>query len=168
LLRETVRLMEPYAAERKVPLCLEFDELDGMEFEPELDSRSMQQLLVNLFDNAIKHSPEGRMVKISLKFPILGGAHETGADESAEPRNGAPDRFQIWVEDQGPGIPSEEHGRIFERFYRRGSELRRETPGIGLGLAIVKYVAEAHHGTVKVESRPGNGSRFVVEIPFTR
>jgi signal transduction histidine kinase len=168
LLRETVRLMEPYAAERKVPLCLEFDEMEGMEFEPELDSRSMQQLVVNLIDNAIKHSPEGRMVKISLKFPPAGGAQETAANGSAEARNGASERFQIWVEDQGPGIPIEEQGRVFERFYRRGSELRRETPGIGLGLAIVKYVAEAHHGAVRIESGAGIGSRFVVEIPVKR
>ena len=72
----------------------------------------------------------------------------------------------IWVEDHGAGIPPEDHERIFERFYRRGSELRRETQGVGLGLAIVKYVAEAHGGKVIVESNVGRGSRFTLELPL--
>src|SRR5439155_1081542 len=73
----------------------------------------------------------------------------------------------IWVEDHGPGIPEEEHERIFERFYRRGSELRRETQGVGIGLSIVKHVVEAHGGRVTVESKVGKGSRFTIELPMT-
>jgi signal transduction histidine kinase len=70
------------------------------------------------------------------------------------------------VTDHGPGIPSEEHQKIFERFYRRGSELRRETQGIGIGLTIVKHVAEAHGGRVIVESKVGGGSKFTIELPM--
>jgi signal transduction histidine kinase len=70
------------------------------------------------------------------------------------------------VSDAGAGIPPEDHERIFERFFRRGSELRRETQGVGLGLAIVKHIVAAHRGRVWVESRPGQGARFVVELPL--
>ena len=69
------------------------------------------------------------------------------------------------MEDKGPGIPLEEQGRIFERFYRIGSELRRETQGVGIGLSIVKHVVEAHGGKVIVRSAPGEGSRFTIELP---
>ena len=69
------------------------------------------------------------------------------------------------VEDHGPGIPVHEHQKIFERFYRLGSELRRETPGVGIGLSIVQHVADAHRGVVRVQSEPGRGSRFILEIP---
>ena len=67
--------------------------------------------------------------------------------------------------DHGPGIPEEEHEKIFERFYRRGSELRRETQGVGIGLSIVKHIVEAHGGRVRVQSAVGEGSRFTIELP---
>ena len=73
----------------------------------------------------------------------------------------------LWVEDHGPGIPFAEHERIFERFYRLGSELRRETPGVGIGLSIVKHIVEAHNGRVLVRSAPGQGSRFAIELPIS-
>jgi signal transduction histidine kinase len=69
------------------------------------------------------------------------------------------------VQDSGPGIPREEHEKIFQRFYRSGSELRRETQGVGIGLSIVKHIAEAHGGRVVVESEVGKGSRFGIELP---
>ena len=69
------------------------------------------------------------------------------------------------VTDHGPGIPPSERERIFERFYRLGSELRRETQGVGIGLSIVKHIVEAHGGRVRVESKVGQGSRFTIELP---
>jgi signal transduction histidine kinase len=101
--------------------------------------------LINLIDNAIKHSPPGGRVAVGLD----GGA----AGLSPVGRG------------HGPGIPAEEHAKIFERFYRRGSELRRETQGIGIGLTIVKHIVEAHGGRVTVRSAPGQGSRFTMELP---
>src|SRR5678815_4034499 len=80
--------------------------------------------------------------------------------------NHSPSAIQLSVSDHGPGIPAAEHEKIFERFYRLGSELRRETPGVGIGLSIVKHVVEAHGGRVVVESEVGKGSRFTIELPL--
>jgi signal transduction histidine kinase len=144
LAEDTVRLMQPSSAERSVKLDLRKNGAGGA--EPfACDSLALQQALINLIDNAIKHSPPGSRVAVGLD------------DSAAEMR--------LWVEDSGPGIPAEEHGKIFERFYRRGSELRRETQGIGIGLTIVKHIVEAHGGRVTVRSAPGQGSRFTLELP---
>ena len=82
--------------------------------------------------------------------------------------SGAGSSVQLWVEDCGEGIPPEEHERIFEPFYRRGTELRRETQGIGIGLTIVKHIVEAHGGRVLVRSAVGQGSRFTIELPVNQ
>jgi len=74
--------------------------------------------------------------------------------------------FWLFVEDHGGGIPLEEQQKIFERFYRPGSELRRQTQGVGIGLSIVKHIVEAHGGKVLVRSAPGQGSRFTIELPL--
>ena len=112
-----------------------------------LDAQAIQQALVNLLDNAIKHSPGDGIVTVRVSL------------------NPQLSILLLSVADQGPGIPEAEHEKIFERFYRRGSELRRETPGVGIGLSIVKHIAEAHGGRVIVESASGQGSRFTIEVP---
>ena len=118
------------------------------------DGPAMQQTLINLIDNAIKHSPAGGKVTVGLEAARHGASQAAGS------------LLRLWVEDEGPGIPAEEHGRIFERFYRRGSELRRETQGIGIGLTIVQHIVEAHGGRVAVRSAVGQGSRFTIEMPW--
>jgi signal transduction histidine kinase len=143
LVHETVELMRAYAEEKDVQLKVVHSD------EPmivEADGKALHRLLVNLIDNAIKHSPENSTVRIGVEF--------------------AESVTRLWVEDDGPGIPAAEQKRIFERFYRIGSELRRETQGVGLGLSIVKHIAEVHRGRVAVDSALGKGSRFVVEIPL--
>jgi signal transduction histidine kinase len=142
--------------------------------ELNLDGRAIQQALVNLIDNAIKHSPKGETVSVELK---AGGETsniqpptpniELSDSERAASRNPQPSTLNLSVSDHGPGIPASEHEKIFERFYRLGSELRRETQGVGIGLSIVKHVVEAHGGRVRVECEVGKGSRFTIELPGT-
>jgi signal transduction histidine kinase len=148
LTQTTVKLMEPYAAEKGVTLQLNLvpELLPANKLELEVDGRAIQQALVNLIDNAIKHSAKGQTVRVEL------GPWDHGS-------------VSLAVSDDGPGIPVAERERIFERFYRLGSELRRETQGIGIGLSIVKHIVEAHGGRVMVESEPGTGSRFTIILP---
>jgi signal transduction histidine kinase len=143
LVRETMELMRAYAEDRDVRLRVLQSEQPMI---VEADGKALHRLLVNLIDNAIKHSPENSTVRI-------------GVEVSAS-------ITRLWVEDNGPGISPAEHERIFDRFYRIGSELRRETQGVGLGLSIVKHIAEVHGGRVAVHSTVGEGSRFVVELPL--
>ena len=147
LVSETVNSMQPAANERQIQLraTLADNALNAV-----LDARAIQQALVNLIDNALKHSPAGSEVTVSAT---------TRHDDARA-------WLDISVEDRGEGIPATEHERIFERFYRVGSELRRQTPGAGIGLSIVKDIVEAHHGRVRVQSEPGKGSRFTMEFPL--
>ena len=179
LARQTVKLMESYAAERQVTIALTIPEPEAaaLTSEPVVDGKAIQQALVNLLDNAIKHSPKGETVTVGLEVDAAkegaAGAARFAAPDSSAPRPAAgllrPGtgglRLRLWVEDHGPGIPAEEHAKIFERFYRLGSELRRETQGVGIGLSIVKHVVEAHQGRVVVRSAPGRGSRFTICLP---
>jgi signal transduction histidine kinase len=142
LVEQTVKLMQPTAAERGLSIESRIADV-GLHIV--CDGLALQQALVNLIDNALKHSPSGERVIVSL-FSMR-------------------DSICLSVEDHGSGIPPEDHQKIFERFYRRGSELRRETQGIGIGLTIVKHVAEAHGGRVLVESAVSTGSKFTIELP---
>jgi signal transduction histidine kinase len=172
LTRETVRLMEPYAAEKGVALKLETSNIEHRtsNIELEVDGRAIQQALVNLIDNAIKHSPKGETVTVGLEVPGVRCQVSGEPPPSASPPDLIPDtpHLTLFVSDHGPGIPPEEHEKIFERFYRLGSELRRETQGVGIGLSIVQHIVEAHGGRVRVESDVGKGSRFVIELPLKR
>ncbi len=147
LVEQTVKLMQPYAAEKGVQLKAQ---IESPRSEMEVDGRALQQALVNLVDNAIKHSPLNAVVTVAL--------------ENAAPQQ-QPGTLNLSVTDHGPGIPASEREKIFERFHRLGSELRRETQGVGIGLSIVKHIVAAHGGRVRVESKIGMGSRFTIELP---
>ena len=165
LARQTVALMESYAAEREVGLVLTAS-LPGSKpehLELMIDGQAIQQAVINLIDNALKHSAKGQTVTVGVALETP-AAEMAAAGRAQEPITPV---VRIYVEDQGPGIPEREHERIFERFYRLGSELRRETQGIGIGLSIVKLIVEAHGGKVLVRSAPGLGSRFTIELPVS-
>ena len=186
LTRQTVALMETYAAERGVNLQLQLPDAFNHqlpnyqlpEYQVPADGKALQQALINLIDNALKHSPKGDTVTVGLE--ARSPKSEVRSPESAmgnqvsEPTTVLHvSRFTfhaspllLWVEDHGEGIPASEQEKIFERFYRRGSELRRQTQGVGIGLSIVKHIVEAHGGKVLVRSAVGQGSRFTIELPM--
>ncbi len=109
----------------------------------------LQRILVNLLDNAAKFSPEDSTVEI--------GARDAGGGKT-----------EIWVRDEGPGIPREHLTRLFERFYRVDVSRSRQAGGTGLGLSIVKHLAERMGGEVRVESEERKGSVFMVTLPSAR
>jgi two-component system phosphate regulon sensor histidine kinase PhoR len=109
----------------------------------EADPAKLHDIVRNLAENAVNYSPE--RAEISL---------------SARRDNGS---VRIEVADSGPGIPPEDLGRVFERFYR--VDKSRTGPGTGLGLAIVRHLVELHGGEAKAENREGGGARFTITLP---
>jgi signal transduction histidine kinase len=105
------------------------------------------QVLLILLDNALKHTPEGGRVTVS--------AEQT-------PRNNG-EWIAVHVADTGPGVPADEQTRVFDRFYRGAGS--RSGEGTGLGLAIARWIVEEHHGTIELESVPGQGATFTVWLP---
>ena len=112
------------------------------------DRDLLKQLVLNLVDNAIKYSPDDSEVTVSLFQQI--------------------DLAEIVVADRGPGIPADQIGKIFERFYRVSDNQSRTVGGAGIGLAISRWIAQVHGGDIRAESDVGNGSRFVVTLPLAR
>jgi two-component system phosphate regulon sensor histidine kinase PhoR len=110
------------------------------------DAGRLRQVLSNLIDNAIKHGGKGTVE--------VGGAPLAAG------------WLQFWVRDEGPGIPEEARGRVFERFFRVDkSRARTQAGGTGLGLAIVKNLVQAHGGDVRVESAEERGTTFFIKLP---
>lgn len=117
------------------------------------DTRLLRLVVDNLLENAVKFSPGGGVVEISLR--------EGDAGESAA------DTIELVVRDRGQGIPAAHLDRIFERYHCVDTRLTRETEGLGLGLAICRKVVDLHGGTIHVDSVPGEGSTFSVTLPAT-
>lgn len=136
-----VEIMEPRILDRRLSLEVFVPEA----LEVRADAKALDQILVNLLDNAVKYTPEGGRVRISAE------------------REGG----EVWigVEDSGPGIPPEHRERVFERFYRVDPGRSRDMGGTGLGLAIVKHFVESMRGSVGVASAEPRGSVFWLTLP---
>ena len=108
------------------------------------DREALASAVLNLVDNAFKYSPPDSPVRLA-----------------AHAGNG---KLSISVTDRGPGIAPEEQARIFDRFYRGGSDLARQAKGAGIGLSLVKRIVEDHGGNVSLVSRLGEGSTFTIDL----
>ncbi len=109
------------------------------------DPERVHQVVANLLENAVRHSPVGATV------------HLTAAGGSGSVR--------LEVADAGPGIPEDEAGRVFERFYRADAARASSDGGAGLGLAIARWIVDLHGGTIRPERRQPTGCRMIVELP---
>jgi two-component system phosphate regulon sensor histidine kinase PhoR len=142
LLQEVVEEIEYVAQKTNIQLSLYVPQpLPLVQGDPE----RIQQVLVNLVENAVKYNQAGGKVEVSAKK--ISKSH-----------------VQVRIADNGVGIPAEDLARVTERFYRVDKSRSREQGGTGLGLAIVKHLLEAHHKTLHIESTHGKGSVFTFNV----
>jgi two-component system sensor histidine kinase KdpD len=136
-LRRTTTQIAGHPVELSIPADLPLAPLDAVLIE---------QVLINLLENAAKYTPDNTPIGISARFQ----------------------RNQVIVEvaDRGPGIPEGDEERVFEKFYRGPAATTGERRGAGLGLAICRAILTAHGGTIKAENRPGGGARFWFSLPI--
>ena len=143
LLRETVRLHQNLAEKRGMHILLESC---PSVCKALIDPNKFKQVLSNLIGNAIKYSPENTTVFISANCDCS--------------------KLSITVRDQGYGIDEKEQELIFEPFKKATSATKTTAQSVGLGLSITKNIVTAHKGSIRVESKPGEGTSFIVTIPL--
>ncbi|MFC1636460.1 sensor histidine kinase, partial [Planctomycetota bacterium] len=141
VLNSVISMSTIKAEEKEITVELDCDE--GL--EARINTVLLEQAILNLVDNAIKYSESKSQVRIE--------ARKTN------------EMITIAVRDKGCGIARKHQNRIFERFYVVDKSRSRKLGGTGLGLAIVKHIAEVHGGYVTLESSPGLGSTFIVQLP---
>lgn len=141
-IKSAVSATQPQADAKGVSLTVDLPEVLP---HCNMDYHRIGQVLRNLLDNALAHTPEGGSITIS--------ARESG------------NQVEVAVSDTGEGIPREDLPNIFERFYRVDKSRARATGGSGLGLTIAKRLVEAHGGRIEVQSELGKGSRFSFTVP---
>ena len=110
------------------------------------DDHQLRQVVANLLDNALRHTPEEARIRVALQ----------AGDGRAE----------LAVADDGPGLEPDVAAKVFEPFFRADASRARETGGAGLGLAIVAAIVEAHGGGVRLDTAPGAGATFTVTLPL--
>ena len=145
-LREEVQRVVDELQSRAQERQVKVENLVPKELEAKADAERVHQVLFNLLENAIKYGRPAGLV-------TLGGQGLPGH------------KVELWVQDDGPGIPPEARERVFERFYRVDRARSRESGGTGLGLAIVKHIVQAHGGEVRLKSEVGAGSCFHFTLP---
>jgi len=136
LISKVCQLLQPQAEDHQITVMA--DAVPSLTIMA--DRQRIEQVLVNLLDNAIKYTPSGGMVTVAAT-----------SDEN---------QVTVSVRDTGPGISPSDQSRIFERFYRVDAGRSRDQGGTGLGLAIAKHIVQLHGGTIDVESSPGHGACF--------
>ncbi|HEY9062733.1 MAG TPA: ATP-binding protein [Pseudobacteroides sp.] len=140
LIQSIIRNFEPEFKNKDIQIVFKGESEDVI-----ADKDKISQVAINLISNALKYTPGGGTVNISVK--------------------GAEDITEISVKDNGPGIPEEDLPFIFERFYRADKSRNRFTGGSGIGLTIVKAITEAHKGRIEVQSKINEGTEFILSLP---
>ena len=138
--QQTVRIMRPFAEKKDIVI----DEELPKRAEIHADEQKIRQLILILVDNAVKYTPEHGRISVRVQ-------EEKG-------------NVELFVSDTGIGIAPEHQERIFERFYRVDKARSRRMGGNGLGLAIAREIVEAHGGSITLESEPGKGTTFRVQL----
>jgi two-component system phosphate regulon sensor histidine kinase PhoR len=144
LLQEAVQSFREIARAQQVELNVE----DTAGSPVGADSEAIHQIFSNLLENALKYAASGGRI-------VLGA-------------RSIPQAVEFYVQDFGPGIPSEHLARLFERFYRVDKARSRESGGTGLGLAIAKHIVLAHRGTIRAQSELNHGSTFIFTLPLAQ
>ena len=139
--RESVARLKPLAQTRDQEIKMQIADSCEMFADP----GKLAQVCYNIIENAIKYTPNGGTVTVSL--------HKSGRDAVLD------------ISDTGVGIPPEDLPHIFDRFYRVDKARSRDTGGTGLGLSIVKQIVRLHAGSVNVQSEVGKGTTFTVQLP---
>jgi len=143
---------------------LSLAESEGIRFEyilPDIpgpvyfDEDKLEKIITNLASNAFKFTPSGGEIKIHLKCP-MGNDRDT------------PARAEILIQDTGKGIPPDQIGKIFDRFYQVSSADTRQYEGTGIGLSLTKELVDIYRGEIRVESEPEKGSRFTLVLPISK
>jgi len=141
LAARAVETMRPAAGEKGVTLEVVSDHPPAARG----DQVRLTQVLDNLVSNAVKFTDEGGVVRVTV--------------------DGDGDGLELVVKDTGIGVPSEEQGQVFTRFFRASTATKRAIPGTGLGLAISRALVEQHGGTISFSSREGEGTTVTVRLP---
>lgn len=139
--RETVSRLAPLAKKRGQAIETKIAD----ECEMFADPGKLSQVCYNIIENAIKYTPDGGKISVSLR--------KNGRDAVLE------------IADTGVGIPEEDVPHVFDRFYRVDKARSRDTGGTGLGLSIVQQIVRLHAGSVTVRSKQGEGTTFIVQLP---
>jgi signal transduction histidine kinase len=146
MVKQAVPPWQPQLAAKEISLFLNVpDDLPLVN----IDWQRVNQVLHNLLENAVAHTPSGGVINVAANVATSGGGKWV----------------EVSVSDTGEGIPAEDLPHIFERFYRVDKSRARATGGSGLGLTIAKRLVEAHGGKIAVQSKPGKGSRFSFTLP---
>lgn len=137
-IRTNILLTEPIWSKKGIVLAVE---LEDCSFKA--NRELLAQVWQNIFGNAVKFTPKGGMISVSLKQ--------------------APEEVVVRFADNGPGMTEEEQMRVFEKFYQ--ADRSHSSSGNGLGLSLAKRIIDLHGGTIEIESQPGHGSEFIIHLP---
>jgi signal transduction histidine kinase len=146
LCSNSISFIQPQSQQKQIQLRTQIDPALPTRFQG--DERRLRQVLINLLNNAVKFTPQGGLVSLTVQS------------------NPAQQTLQFSVHDTGIGIAPEDLQKLFQSFVQIDSKLNRQYDGTGLGLTIVKRIVELHGGRVMVESAVGQGSCFTIELPW--